>query len=148
MGAHAAPARHRRGRRPRPGTDTGPAAGGPGTGADRRTTLSWAIPAALAAVYALYAGFLHRGEGPTDWGDVVFGLVAGLVFGTLCYALGRGQRALPRETRAFAYGALGGIAIGLLRSLAGGSLLTSAVIGLIVGAAIGVAAFYVFYTHE
>ncbi|MEV5442338.1 hypothetical protein AB0N23_07295 [Streptomyces sp. NPDC052644] len=147
MGAHAAPARHRRSRRPRPGTDHGATAA---TTAHRRgtTTLSWALPAALALVYALYAGFLHRGEGPTDWGDVLFGLVAGAVFGALCHALGRRQRALPRETRAFAYGALGGVAIGLLRSLAGGSLLTSAVIGLIVGAAIGVAAFYVFYTHE
>lgn len=146
MGAHAAPARHRR-RRPRPGTDTGATAAT--TGHTRRTTtLSWALPAALAFVYALYAGFLHRGEGPTDWGDVLFGLVAGVVFGALCYALGRRQRTLPRETRAMAYGALGGVAIGLLRSLAGGSLLTSAVVGLIVGAAIGAAAFYVFYTHE
>ncbi|WP_411574086.1 hypothetical protein [Streptomyces fradiae] len=142
MGAHAAPARHRRPRsRPRTGR-------GADRGAARRTTLSWAIPAALGAVYALYAGFLDRGASPTNWGDVVFGLVSGLVFGALCYGLGRVQRRLPREMRGAAYGALGGIAIGFLHNVSGASVLSSSVIGLLVGAGIGASAFYLFYTHE
>ncbi|MCH0542155.1 hypothetical protein I3F58_21890 [Streptomyces sp. MUM 203J] len=135
MGAHAAPARHRRAL-PR------------GT-ADDRHTMSWALPAGLAFVYGLYAGFLERGDGPTHWGDFWFGLVSGVVFGVLAYTLGRYQRALPRELRALAYGVLGGGSIGFLHSTAGGySVLSSSVLGLIVGAAIGGAAFYAFYVHE
>ncbi|WP_254711605.1 hypothetical protein [Streptomyces sp. TRM64462] len=134
MGAHAAPARHRRAR-------TRGSAGG--------STLSWALPASLAFVYGLYAGFLDRGDGPTDWGNVVFGLVSGVVFGALAYGLGRVQRSLPRELRGIAYGALTGVGVGWLHSAAGGfSVLSSSFIGLIVGASMFCAAFYVFYTHE
>ncbi|WP_228976013.1 hypothetical protein [Streptomyces sp. DH12] len=136
MGAHAAPARHRRSRTRPPG------------GAADRHPLRRALPAALAVVYGLYAGFLHRGDGPTDWGDVLFALAAAVVFGALCLGLARVQRRLPREARGLAYGALGGTAIGFLYSVSGGSLLASAVLGLIVGAAFFCAAFYVFYTHE
>ncbi|MFF8384224.1 hypothetical protein [Streptomyces kanasensis] len=136
MGAHAAPARHRRSR-PRP----------PGRTADRHP-LRRALPAALAVVYGLYAGFLHRRDGPTDWGDVLFGLVCAVVFGVLCLGLARAQGSLPRETRGLAYGALGGIGVGFLYSASGGTLLASAVLGLLVGAAVFCAAFYVFYTHE
>lgn len=138
MGAHAAPVRHRRGTRPRADT----------AAARRGTALGRTLPAALALVYALYAGFLVRGDGPTTWGHVLFGLVSGLVFGSLCHTLGRVRHALPREARGLAYGALGGIATGFLYSVSGGTLLGSAVLGLTVGAAVFCAAFYVFYTHE
>lgn len=137
MGAHAAPARHRRA-----------LTRGRGSSEDRRT-MSWALPASLAFVYGLYAGFLERGDGPTHWGDFWFGLVSAVVFGLLAYALGRYQRALPRELRALAYGVFAGGSIGFLHSTAGGySVLSSSVLGLIVGGSMFVAAFYVFYTHE
>ncbi|OII66410.1 MULTISPECIES: hypothetical protein [unclassified Streptomyces] len=132
MGAHAAPARHRRARRLTEG----------------RNTLRWALPATLGFFYGLYAGFLHRGAGPTDWGDVAYGLVSGLVFGVLCFVLGLYQRALPRELRGAAYGALAGVGIGWLFNLSGGSVLASSGLGLGVGAAVGLAAFYLLYTHE
>ncbi|GAA4911699.1 hypothetical protein ACFPM3_10275 [Streptomyces coeruleoprunus] len=134
MGAHAAPARPRR-----------PLARGR---TEERHTLRWALPASLGFLYGLYAAFIKRGDGPTTWGQVWFGLVCAIVFGALCYLLGRTQKALPRELRGMAYGALTGIGIGFLYSLTGGSVLSGTVLGLIVGAAMFCAAFYVFYTRE
>ncbi|WP_149183571.1 hypothetical protein [Streptomyces sp. TRM49041] len=136
MGAHAAPARHRRAaRRFRDRTED-------------RHTLRWALPTTLGFLYGLYAGFLDRGEGPTNWGNVVFGLVSGVVFGLLSYGIGRTQRAMPRELRGLAYGALTGIGVGFLHSVSGATVLGSSVIGLLVGASMFCAAFYFFYTRE
>lgn len=136
MGSHAAPAWHRRALRRR------------GRTTEERHTLRWALPLGLGAFYALYAGFLFRSAGPTSWADVLFGLVSGVVFGALAYVLGRTQRALPRELRGIAYGALAGIGVGFLHNVSGATVLASSGMGLMVGGAVGCVAFYLFYTHE
>ncbi|MER5772497.1 hypothetical protein [Streptomyces sp. NPDC001985] len=111
-------------------------------------SLSWAVPLALGAFFGFYAGFLHRTGRAVGWGDVLYGVVAGLIFTALAYGLGRVQNALPRELRATAYGVLCGIAIGFLHSLTGDSVLRSAGVGLILAAVTLVVFFYIFYQRE
>ncbi|MGV9311070.1 hypothetical protein ACWDR0_02600 [Streptomyces sp. NPDC003691] len=111
-------------------------------------SLSWAIPLAFGALFGFYAGFLHRTGSPVTWWDVLYGVVAGIVFTGLAFGLGRIQGALIQEVRAAAYGALAGIAVGFLHSLTGDSVLSSSGLGLIIALVVGVSAFYVFHTRE
>lgn len=109
----------------------------------------WIVPAVLGVIYGFYAQFVERdGEGPVTGGQALLGVVSAVVFGGLCYLVGRTRQALPRELRATAFGSVAGLGIGFLYSLTGASVLTSTVMGLIVGAGVGLGAFYVFYTHE
>ncbi|MEU5160132.1 hypothetical protein AB0G74_11055 [Streptomyces sp. NPDC020875] len=112
------------------------------------STLSWAVPLFLGAFFGFYAGFLRRTGTAVSWWDVLFGVVAGVVFAGLVYGLGRIQGAMIQEVRAISYGALAGAAVGFLHSLTGDSVLNSTGIGLAVGLATGVASFYVFHTRE
>ncbi|MFF3554352.1 hypothetical protein ACWD4V_03410 [Streptomyces tsukubensis] len=109
---------------------------------------AWAIPLALGAFFGFYAGFLHRTGSPVSWWDVLYGVVAGIVFTALAYGIGRIQGRLIQEVRAAAYGALAGMAVGFLHSLTGDSILSSAWLGVIVAAVTGVSSFYVFHTRE
>ncbi|MFF8957814.1 hypothetical protein [Streptomyces sp. NPDC014894] len=111
-------------------------------------SLGWAIPVALGALFGFYAGFLRRTGEAVGWGDVLYGVVAGLIFIALAFGLGRIQGALPRELRAGAYAALCGVAIGFLHSLTGASVLRSVGMGLFFAAAMLVVSFYAFYTRE
>ncbi|MET9799688.1 hypothetical protein [Streptomyces sp. NPDC006368] len=137
MSAHATlPGRHRRTARRAPGRTRG------------RSRTAWALPAVLAVLFGFYAQNIERDGATITAGQALLGVVSGVVFGALCYALGRVQHALPRELRAAAYGALAGVAIGWLYSLSGTSVLTATAVSLAVGAGVGAVAFYVFYTHE
>ncbi|MEU0986106.1 hypothetical protein [Streptomyces sp. NPDC005953] len=111
-------------------------------------SLSWGVPLALGAVFGFYAGFLRRTGVAVSWWDVLFGVVAGLVFVGVAYGLGRIQRALPRELRAAAYAGLCGMSIGFLHSLTGCSILQAVGMGLFFAAAMLVASYYVFYMRE
>ncbi|MFF5423670.1 MULTISPECIES: hypothetical protein [unclassified Streptomyces] len=129
MGAHAAvPARRRR----------RAATGGHGG----------ALPLVLGVVYGLYASTVERHGGPLSWGQLWLGLISAVVLAGAVHGLRRTGRALPREPRAAAWGALAGLAVGFLFSLSGASVLSAAVLGLVVAAAVSCAAFYLFYTHE
>ncbi|MFE0423546.1 hypothetical protein [Streptomyces sp. NPDC058953] len=110
--------------------------------------LTWAVPLFLGAFFGFYAGFLRRTGTAVNWWDVLFGVVAGIVFAGLVYGLGRIQGAMIQEVRAISYGALAGAAVGFLHSLTGDSVLNSTGIGLIVGFAVGVSSFYIFHTRE
>ncbi|WP_405389849.1 hypothetical protein OG596_19365 [Streptomyces sp. NBC_01102] len=112
------------------------------------STTAWALPVALGVILGFWAFFINRDGGATTGGQIWLGVLSGVAFAALCFLLGRTQRALPRELRAAAYGALAGGAVGYLHSLNGSSVLMSSVIGLVVGAGMLVSAFYVFYTHE
>jgi hypothetical protein len=112
-----------------------------------RSTL--AVLAVCAVLYGLYAEVvIRRGNGPFTGGQVVLAVVSAVVFGVLWYAYLRVRRALPREARAAAFGLLFGLSVGFLYSLSGNSVLTVAVVSLVLAVSAGLAAFYVFYTHE
>ncbi|MFG3347638.1 hypothetical protein ACGF1Z_21530 [Streptomyces sp. NPDC048018] len=112
------------------------------------STHGWGIPVTLGIAYALYAGTNARQGGPTTWGDFWVGLISGVVVAVAVWTLHRFGRHLRREVRAAAWGALAGIAIGFLYSLTGASVYSSTLLGLIVAAVNGGAAFYLFFTHE
>ncbi|WP_256104557.1 MULTISPECIES: hypothetical protein [Streptomyces] len=117
---------------------------------ERRRRHLWVIlPISLAVFYGFYAQFIDRsGEGPVTGGQVVLGVVSGLVFGALCLGLGAVQHRLPLQLRAAAFGALTGLAIGWLHSLTSESVLTSIVLSVLIAAATTVGMFYAFYVHD
>ncbi|MGW2015642.1 hypothetical protein [Streptomyces sp. NPDC001927] len=106
------------------------------------------LPMTLGLAYGIYAAAIQRSGGVITWGEVLLGVVCGVVLAGGVYALRTWGRGLFREVRAAAWGALAGCAIGFLFSLSDASIFSSVILGLIVGAAIGVSAFYLIYTHE
>lgn len=107
------------------------------------------VLAVCAVLYGLYAEVVVRhGDGPFTGGQAVLAVVSMLGFGALWYGYLSLRRALPRETRAAAFGLLFGVSVGFLYGLSGNSVLTVAVVSLIVAVSAGLMAFYVFYTHE
>lgn len=112
------------------------------------TALSWATPLALGVIVGFWAFFIKRDGAATTGGQIWLGVVSGVVFAALCYALVRIRWSLPRELRAGAFGVLTGGTIGFLSSLNGKSVLTSSVIGLVLAAGMAATMFYVYYTRE
>lgn len=109
----------------------------------------WAGLALLAGVvYGLWACAIRRDGGPITTGNVMFGVVTGLIFAAVMFALHRLAPSLPRELRALSWAAFAGIALGFLCSLAGSSVLRSTVIALVVAAGVFAAVFYRYYTTE
>ncbi|MCX5388251.1 hypothetical protein [Streptomyces sp. NBC_00083] len=123
---------------------------------DRRTThrpstAVLAVPVVLGVAYGVWAAAIQRNAGSNGvltGGQIVLGVVAGLLLTVLGLALLRVQSALPREIRAAAYATLFGCAMGFLYSLSDHSILRSSGIGAIWGGAMLLVSFYVFYTHE
>ncbi|MFI8824335.1 hypothetical protein [Streptomyces sp. NPDC053431] len=111
-------------------------------------THGWGLPVTLGIAYGLYAPTNARQGGATSWGQFWLGVISGVVLAVAVYAMRRYGRLLRRELRAAAWGALAGIAIGFLYSLTGASIYSSTLLGLIVAACTGAAAYYLFYTHE
>ncbi|MER7947508.1 hypothetical protein ABTY59_08990 [Streptomyces sp. NPDC096079] len=115
----------------------------------RRISLhGWGAPVTIGVLYGLYAATNARHGGPTTLGQLWLGLASAIVLAVAIYALRHYGHVLPREPRAAAWGALVGIAVGFLYSLAGASVLSSSGLGLMSGAVSGAAAYYLFYTHE
>ncbi|QNP64312.1 hypothetical protein [Streptomyces genisteinicus] len=112
--------------------------------------LGFLLPAVLAVAAGIWAASILRFQdgGIADGAQWLVGIICAVVLGALAFGLGRIQDRLPRELRAAAYGALTGATIGFLTSLAGGSVLRSAGIGLACGVATGLAMFYAFYVRE
>ncbi|MFJ9076532.1 hypothetical protein ACIRO3_14920 [Streptomyces sp. NPDC102278] len=134
--AHAAPTVHRRHR---------------GTTTDRthhfgKSAMVRALLAGL--VYGVWAAFIKRQMGPVDAGNVFYGILCGALFAGIMFTLGRMGSRLPRELHAAAYGVFVGVALGYLYSLTGDSVLRSAGLGIAVGAATAVTAFYRYYMRE
>ncbi|MFI0925899.1 hypothetical protein [Streptomyces sp. NPDC021012] len=114
----------------------------------RISTNGWGFPVTAGVLYGLYAEVNARDGGALSWGQFWLGLISAVVLAVALYSLRRYGRALPREARAAAWGALSGIAIGFLYSVTGASIYSSVLLGLIVAAVAGGAAYYLFYTHE
>ncbi|WP_030152996.1 hypothetical protein [Streptomyces sp. NRRL S-244] len=102
----------------------------------------------LGLVYGVWAAFMRRDTGGVDAGNVFYGILCGAVFAGIMFTLARFGPRLMRELHATAYGAFGGIAVGYLYSMADHSILRSCWVGFITGIAIGLAAFYRYYTRE
>ncbi|MDT9691021.1 hypothetical protein Q5762_22260 [Streptomyces sp. P9(2023)] len=112
------------------------------------STHGWGLPVTLGLAYGIYAAAIQRSGGVITWGQVVLGLVSGIVLAGAVYALRQWGGVLPRELRAAAWAALAGGAVGFLFSLSDASVLSGAILGLVVAAGTFVTAFYLFYTHE
>ncbi|MFE6835406.1 hypothetical protein ACFVFI_11310 [Streptomyces sp. NPDC057705] len=134
--AHAAPTAHRR-----PTWQSADKAAHLSTGAYVRPLLA-------GLVYGVWAADLKRQMGPVDAGNVFYGILCGVLFAGIMFALARIGPRLMREVHATLYGVFTGIAAGYLHSLTDASVLSSTVIGLFVGMGVGLAAFYRYYTRE
>ncbi|MFD6280441.1 hypothetical protein ACFWFI_33495 [Streptomyces sp. NPDC060209] len=110
--------------------------------------LAWAMPLTLGVILGFWAFFIKRDGGATTSGQIWLGVVSGVAFAVLCYALVQVRWALPRELRAAAYGVLTGGAIGFLYSLHGNSVLASSLLGLVLAAGMFCTMFYAYYTRE
>ncbi|MFF8643619.1 hypothetical protein [Streptomyces sp. NPDC015345] len=132
--AHAAPAfRFRRSRRSRAAS----------------SAVRWAgLALLMGVVYGLWAGLIRRDGGPLTAGSALFGVLAGLVFAVLMYALHRAAPSLPREPRAMAWAAFAGISFGFLVSAGGASVVRSTIFGLVAAASVFAVTFYRYYTTE
>ncbi|MFE6102284.1 hypothetical protein ACFVQ4_20240 [Streptomyces laurentii] len=108
----------------------------------------WVVPVLFGIAYGLWAPTVVRRGGAPSWGQFWLGIISGLVVAVAVYALHHYGHLLRRELRAVAWGAFAGCAIGFLFSLSDASVYASVILGLIVGAGVGAAAFYLFYTHE
>lgn len=135
--AHAAPTAHRRHRPMTSAADTDNAA---------RNALFRAL--LMGLVYGVWAAFIKRQMGPVDAGNVFYGILCGVLFAGIMFALNRVGPRLKREVHAAAYGVFGGVAAGYLHSLTNSSVLRATGIGLAVGAGVGLVAFYRYYTRE
>ncbi|MET9376036.1 hypothetical protein ABZX98_18085 [Streptomyces sp. NPDC002992] len=111
-------------------------------------TRGWGLPVTLGLAYGIYAAAIQRSGGVITWGQVLLGLVSGVVLAGAVYALRQRGRALPRELRATAWAVLVGGAIGFLYSVSDASVLSATVLGLVIAAGTFLTAFYLFYTHE
>lgn len=107
-----------------------------------------AVPVAIGLVYGYWAAALRRDAGPITGWNLLFGFVSAIVFAALCIGLLIVAPLLRRELHAVLWAAFAGIALGFLYSQTGESVLRSAAIALAVAAAVFLADFYRYYTHE
>ncbi|SDK52456.1 hypothetical protein [Streptomyces indicus] len=124
---------------PRP---TGISAGGLGGSAAVK------LAPVLALVYGYWAAAIERSGGPITAGNVWLGIISTVVFGALYLGVLKLAPRLPREARAFAWGAFAGVAFGWLYSQTDASVLRSVGMSGLFAAAVACAAFYRFYTTE
>lgn len=129
---------------------TGPRAGGlPDVFGERtHAVMKWAVPVALGLVYGYWAAANRRSGGPITGWNVLFGLVAALVFIALYVAVRAVAPRLRREVHALLWAAFAGCATGFLVNQSGSSTLYSAGVSLAVAAGFFAVMFYRYYTHE
>ncbi|MFI9720532.1 hypothetical protein ACIHFE_12870 [Streptomyces sp. NPDC052396] len=109
---------------------------------------AWLIPVIGGVVLGLYTVFLSHNNGFSEGSGWLLGLVAAVIATGVGYLLVRERNAMTTEARAITFGALLGVSIGFLHSVAGGTWLRSCGIGLFSGIGMGLLSYYVFYEHE
>ncbi|MGW7490587.1 hypothetical protein [Streptomyces sp. NPDC054786] len=106
------------------------------------------LPVIAALAFGCFTIFRTHTDGTKGGPAMLYGLAAAVVTGVLGLALAHFQSSMITETRALAYGALFGCAMGWVYSLGGESILKSSAFGLTLGAVMFVVALYVFRTHR
>ncbi|GAA1934926.1 hypothetical protein GCM10009837_70960 [Streptomyces durmitorensis] len=104
--------------------------------------------ALLAVVYGIWAAGIARDAGPITTGNVLLGVVAGVVVGAVFMGLRRAAPRLPRELRAAAWAGFAGVAFGYLYSLTDATILRSVIMSLAVAGGVFALMFYRYYTSE
>ncbi|MET8008953.1 hypothetical protein ABZU86_03495 [Streptomyces sp. NPDC005271] len=118
----------------------------PGIHAPRlHPSASWVVPLVLGVVFGGWAIFIDHNQGSSLLAAGILGLVAAVVVGAVCYAVGRVQSPLMPELRAALYGTVLGCALGFLYSVSGASVYRASGVGLGVGLAMTAMAYYVFH---
>lgn len=102
----------------------------------------------LGLVYGLYVAVVDRQGAPLTGGNALLGAIAGVVFAVLFVAVAKGLQTLTPGIHALGFGVLIAGAMGFLASCGGGSVLSSATLGLVVGAGLGIASYYAFYSRS
>ena len=141
--AHTASTAGPRGRAPR-------AAGAPGRSPRRRGLAGLGWPLTLGVLYGLWAAQIERSTprpGPISTGNVVFGVVSGLVVTTLAFLLRRMPRRLSAELRAAAWAVFSGSGLSYLYSVTEAPVVRTVVIGILTAGGIFVIAYYFFHTR-
>ncbi|HCA85689.1 MAG TPA: hypothetical protein DEQ61_09460 [Streptomyces sp.] len=103
------------------------------------------LPAAICALYGVYAGFLDSDSGASTTRAALLGLITGAVLLALWSLVRKVRPRMMLEARSMLQGALAGSAFGLLVSLSGASVLKAAAIGLAAGAAVALTTHYRLY---
>ncbi|MGB8943180.1 MAG: hypothetical protein WCD21_23530 [Streptomyces sp.] len=102
----------------------------------------------LGLVYGIWAAGIARDAGPITTGNVLLGVVAGVVVAAVFMGLRTIAPRLPRELRAAAWAAFSGIAFGYLYSLTDATILRSVFMSLAVAGGAFALTFYRYYTSE
>ncbi|MFF1687350.1 MULTISPECIES: hypothetical protein [unclassified Streptomyces] len=116
--------------------------------------LPMALSLLLGIVYGFWASGIRRdaypslSPSPITTGNVLFGVLTGVIVAVVTFGIHRASFRLPRELRAVAWAAWAGIAFGYLYSLTDATVLRSTIMALTVAAAVFATMFYRYYTHE
>ncbi|MFH8567225.1 hypothetical protein [Streptomyces sp. NPDC017993] len=122
-------------------TPAGPPAG-------RRLPATVVLPVLAALGFGCYTIWIDHTSGAKGAQAALLGLIAAVVSGALGLVLVHFQSSMITDTRALAYAALFGCAMGWLYSLSGPSVLKSVGWGLIMGGVMFVVSLYVFRSHR
>ncbi|WP_043264761.1 hypothetical protein [Streptomyces sp. CT34] len=117
-------------------------------GTAHRTRLSVALPVIAALGFGCYTIWLAHTTGDSGGHAALLGLIAAVVSGALGVPLVHFGPTMITETRALAYAALFGTAMGWLYSVSGPSVLKSSGWGVVMFAVMFVVSLYVFRTHR
>ncbi|WP_156727624.1 hypothetical protein [Streptomyces apocyni] len=111
---------------------------------------TWGLPLLLGIVYGVWTAGIERStaEEPITTGNVLFGVVTGVLFALGVYALRTVSPRLQRELRAIAWASFAGVTFGFLYSLSGRSVLRCTIMALAIAGVVFAVRFYRYYTSE
>jgi hypothetical protein len=123
----------------------------PTTRTRRTRTTGWPLSLFLGVLYGLWAAEILRSThrpAPITTGNVVFGVVSGVIVAVLAFGLHQMPRRVPAEIRATAWAVFSGAAFGYLYGLTDAPAFRTVVIGLLTAAGFFVMSFYHYHVTE